>query len=98
MSDMPVMVLNGARQVGKSILAAMIEREQPDSNFWTFDESQTLTLSKTDPERFLIGYKAQLILDEVQHVPELFLTIKYFRLLYEFRISKCNEYRGNLLE
>ena len=76
MNDTPVVVLNGARQAGKSTLAAMIEREQPDSTFLTFDESQTLALAKADPERFLSGYKGRLILDEAQRVPELFLAVK----------------------
>lgn len=43
----------------------------------TFDDYNSLTSAQADPQGFLQNGNKRLIIDEVQRVPELFLTIKY---------------------
>ena len=69
----PVTLITGPRQAGKTTLAMRFQ----DSNrkYLTFDDEDTLAFAKKDP----IGFVRELdtvILDEIQRVPELFLTIK----------------------
>ena len=53
--------------------------ENPPSRGWlgTFDDIRVLSFAKNDPIGFLESQTHPLILDEVQHVPELFKSIKY---------------------
>ena len=70
--DNPVVVVTGARQVGKTTL---LQEEFPDWNYLTLDDYELLAQLKRDPE-FVFSSKQPLILDEIQRLPELFLTIK----------------------
>lgn len=76
LADTPVVVLNGARQVGKSTLARQLAAEQ-GRRYVTLDEASMLSAARGDPRGFLEGLQAPLVLDEVQRVPDLFLAIKY---------------------
>lgn len=76
LADTPVVVLNGARQVGKSTLAQQLAVEQR-RRYVTLDEGSMLSAAAADPSGFLEGLHGPLVLDEVQRVPELFLSIKY---------------------
>lgn len=74
LSDTPVVLLNGARQTGKSTLAENIPGWE--GQYYTLDETTTLSLAKSDPEGFIFGLPEHVILDEIQHAPELFRAIK----------------------
>lgn len=72
--DTPVVVLNGARQVGKSTLAQ--ELASDTRRYLTLDDPTVLDAARSDPSGFLHGLHGALVLDKVQRVPELFLAIK----------------------
>lgn len=76
LADTPVVVLNGARQVGKSTLAQQLATEQ-GRRYVTLDDASMLAAASGDPRGFLEGLQGPLVLDEVQRVPDLFLAIKY---------------------
>lgn len=71
----PVILITGARQTGKSTLVKEIAQEK-NYKYVSFDNLQTLQAAKTDPIAFISNSPKPLILDEVQRVPEIFLTIK----------------------
>jgi len=70
----PVILLTGARQVGKTTL---FERcKEPERASVTLDDPQVKWLAKNDPPLFLQIYPPPLLIDEVQYAPELFPYIK----------------------
>jgi uncharacterized protein len=75
LSDTPVVMLVGARQTGKSTLAAALI-EGRGSSYSTFDEPRFLAAARADPVRFIEDLGETAVLDEIQRVPELFLPIK----------------------
>ncbi len=76
MTDTPVVLINGARQTGKSTLARSIAGERGVSNYYTFDDQVALKAALDDPEGFLSGLMRPVVLDEVQRTPDLFVAIK----------------------
>lgn len=70
----PVIMVTGQRQVGKSTMLYHIKEE--DRNYISLDDINARRLAETDPELFFETYKAPLIIDEFQRVPELTLEIK----------------------
>lgn len=68
---MPVVVLTGARQTGKSTL---VRHLQPRRRYLTLDDIGVLDQAKRDPDSLLMN--PPLTLDEVQRAPELLLAIK----------------------
>lgn len=73
LSDTPVVCLLGPRQVGKTTL---IKQLLPDRRYITFDDAGLLDVARADPVGFLRSLPEQVILDEVQRVPELMPSIK----------------------
>lgn len=73
-SDHPVVVLSGARQVGKS---TFLQHEIPFSHwrYITFDDLDVLRQARRDPSALWAGVE-QVVLDEVQRVPELLSAVK----------------------
>lgn len=70
----PIVVLTGARQVGKSTL---LRNEEPFRGwrYYTFDDMDTLAQARRDPASLWAGVD-RIILDEVQRVPDLLLAVK----------------------
>ncbi|MEN9539178.1 MAG: hypothetical protein RLZZ126_1413 [Pseudomonadota bacterium] len=68
-----VVVLSGARQVGKSTLLA---HAFPDWDSVTFDPAQDIGNARHDPELFLNTHPGPAIFDEIQYAPELVPAIK----------------------
>ena len=68
-----VVLITGARQVGKSTL---LQNCYPKTNYITFDDDLQLERASDDPELFLMDNKPPLILDEVQYIPSIFKKIK----------------------
>ncbi len=75
LADTPVVLLNGARQTGKSTLAEHYARAH-DGRYLSLDEPAILAAAKTDPVSFVAGEPSLLVIDEVQKAPELFVAIK----------------------
>lgn len=71
---MPVVVLTGPRQTGKSTLAETFG-VLPARRYETLDDLSTRLRAQVDPQAFLQG-DDPVTIDEVQHVPELLLAIK----------------------
>lgn len=76
LKDSPVVLINGARQVGKSTLVQMLLKKGYRATYLTLDESTTFSALHTDPRAFLEAIDGNVIIDEVQRVPEVFRTIK----------------------
>ena len=71
MRTKPVVLITGARQVGKSILCSKIAKDY-QYNYVTLDNLRERETALRDPELFLSLHKAPLIIDEVQYAPKLF--------------------------
>lgn len=70
----PVILLTGARQVGKtSLLQSICEK---DRMYITFDDPLLLNLAKEDPALFFQKYTPPLFIDEVQYASNIFPYIK----------------------
>ena len=72
--DHPIIVLTGARQVGKSTLLLNAEPFR-SWRFHTLDDFDTLEQAHSNPESLWAGTN-QVVLDEVQKAPELLLAVK----------------------
>ncbi|MCY3737646.1 MAG: ATP-binding protein [Gemmatimonadaceae bacterium] len=80
---MPVAVLTGARQTGKSTLARM-DPIGVDRSYFTLDDFGVLEQARRDPDA-LAARAVRITLDEVQRVPQVLLAIK--RLVDEDRVA-----------
>jgi hypothetical protein len=76
LADTPAVLVNGARQTGKSTLVQSAELAEQSRQYLTFDDPGILAAAKRDANGFVAGLNAPVTLDEVQHVPELFPVIK----------------------
>ena len=76
LGDSPVVLLNGARQVGKSTLVNWIAENDHPAHYVTLDDATILSAIHADPAGFLSGYDKPLIIDEIQRAPRLFQAIK----------------------
>ena len=75
LEDTPVVLLNSARQTGKSTLARQAT-EKSGADYITFDDATTLAAASTDPGGFIRGLPEWVVFDEVQRAPELFWASK----------------------
>ena len=73
--DFPVVLIQGARQCGKTTLAKMVG-ESDGYAYRSFDDEATRSFAEADPVGFVRDLPERTILDEVQKVPRLFSTIK----------------------
>ena len=76
LADTPVVLLNGARQTGKTTLARTLADRGHAATYISLDDAGTLSLARNDPVGFLAGLEGSVILDEVQRAPELLTAIK----------------------
>lgn len=71
-----IVMLNGARQSGKTTLVKLLAKEQ-GMDYITLDDTDKLNLAKEDPKNFLAFYaQKKLVIDEIQFAPELIPYIK----------------------
>jgi len=75
MTDTPVVLLNGARQTGKTTLAQALAAGS-GAQYFTFDDFATLALAAGDPSGFIRNLTGPVVLDEIQKAPNLFPAIK----------------------
>lgn len=76
LADTPAVLINGARQTGKSTLVQSTDFASQNRQYLTFDDPGILAAARRDPNGFIAGLNLPVTLDEVQHVPELFPVIK----------------------
>jgi len=72
LADTPVVLVNGARQVGKTTLV----RAVPGRRYLNLDDATVLAAARSDPTGFVGGLQGAVTLDEVQKAPELFPALK----------------------
>lgn len=76
MSDTPVVVVNGARQVGKSTLVTDLLQLPGRVEVLTLDHEPTLRAASNDPRTFVDRPVDTLVIDEAQLEPRLFRAVK----------------------
>lgn len=70
-----VVLVTGARQVGKTTMLKHLA-EGTDRTYVSLDDLMARELAQTDPALFFQTYKPPILIDEVQHAPQLFEQIK----------------------
>jgi hypothetical protein len=75
LADTRVVLLNGARQTGKSTLAEEVAEEQ-GGRYLTLDDPTLLGTARSDPMALLQGADGLTVIDEVQKAPELLPALK----------------------
>ena len=70
----PVLLLTGARQVGKSTFLTHIAG--PERHYVSLDDPENMLQAREDPRLFLRDHPAPVIIDEIQYAPQLFPHIK----------------------
>jgi AAA domain len=73
LADFPVVLINGARQTGKTTLVRGLEA---GLRYETLDDVGLLAAARNDPLGFIRQFKEPVIIDEVQRAPEIFLPLK----------------------
>lgn len=69
----PIVLLKGARQVGKSTLALNL-----CENYTVLDDVSTRVSAKADPNLFIQNLKKPVCIDEIQKAPELLESLKLY--------------------
>lgn len=75
LGDTRIVVVQGARQVGKSTLVERLLARRSGARFLTLDDPDVLAAARSDPVTF-VRHDGLLGIDEVQRAPELLLPIK----------------------
>jgi predicted AAA+ superfamily ATPase len=76
LQDFPVVLLTGARQVGKSTLAQALPSERWPAAYLSLDDRTILDAALRDPDGLVTGTPPPVIIDEVQRAPDLLRAIK----------------------
>src|SRR3990172_5613244 len=74
LADSRVVLLHGARQTGKSTLARQLAAQR-GGQYLTLDDPAVGGVVRSDPSALIRGAGALMVIDEVQHAPELFPAI-----------------------
>lgn len=72
----PVVLLTGARQVGKSTLVGALCHKKWKASYLTLDDRNILDSALTDPDGLIASHEGPLAIDEVQKAPDLLRAIK----------------------
>lgn len=70
---MPVISITGPRQSGKTTLARKVFA---DYRYFNLEDMENRTFAISDPKGFLLNAGPRVVLDEIQHVPDLFSQIQ----------------------
>ncbi len=76
LEDTRVVVLLGARQVGKSTLAQEIAKREHPAGVLTLDDRATRVAAQRDPTGFIADLVTPAVIDEIQRAPDVLLAIK----------------------
>ena len=80
--NFPVILVTGARQVGKTTMLEHLAETQDASlrgqnrTYVTLDDLNIRDMAMNDPVRFFQNFKTPIIIDEIQYAPNLFSQIK----------------------
>jgi hypothetical protein len=74
LTDTPVILVNGSRQVGKSTFVKNLLSST--HTYYTLDDPTLLASVKQDSSLFIENLPGPSIIDEVQRAPQLFLPLK----------------------
>jgi predicted AAA+ superfamily ATPase len=75
LADTRVVLVNGARQAGKSTLTRLAAGRQPSAVIRLLDDLATLQAAREDPIGF-VDHEGLMVIDEIQLAPELLRAIK----------------------
>ena len=70
----PVMLVTGARQVGKTTFLRHLS--EPERTYVSMDDPLVLDLARREPALFLQRFRPPMLIDEIQYAPELLPHIK----------------------
>jgi predicted AAA+ superfamily ATPase len=70
----PVLLVTGARQVGKTTLLRHLS--EPERTYVSLDDPLVLDLARRDPALFFQRFRPPLLIDEIQYAPQLLPYIK----------------------
>lgn len=73
-ASFPVLLLTGARQVGKTTLLRALGAES--RTYVTLDDPLVLQLARQDPALFMQRFTTPVLIDEIQYAPQLLPFIK----------------------
>ncbi|RJP39840.1 MAG: ATP-binding protein [Phycisphaerales bacterium] len=76
LKDTPVVLVQGARQTGKSTLVRAVADSRTGATYLTLDDAGTLAAAAADAQGLVEASKGLLVIDEVQKAPGLFPAIK----------------------
>ncbi|WP_066364637.1 ATP-binding protein [Herbidospora mongoliensis] len=76
LTDTRVVVVNGARQVGKSTLAGLVTQGLQGAREFYLDDPAVLGAAEEDPVSF-VRHDGLMLIDEIQRAPQLLLPIKH---------------------
>ncbi len=76
LADFPVVLLTGARQVGKSTLVHALCARQWKATYLTLDTRALLDAALTDPDGLIAAQPGPVAIDEVQRAPDLLRAVK----------------------
>ena len=85
--EFPVVVLTGPRQSGKTTLLQKVLGAR--GQYVSLDQPDVRERARSDPRGFLAAAKRPLVLDEVQHAPEI---LSYIRGLVDEQRSKAGQF------
>ncbi len=72
----PVVLVEGPRQAGKSVLVRELVGATRPASYVTLDDAVVLSAAREDPQGFVFALPDPVVIDEVQRAPEVFLPIK----------------------
>ena len=75
LADTPVVLIQGPRQCGKTTLARTVVGRAGYA-YITFDDDKQLRAALADPVGYVSQLPRQVVLDEIQRVPEIFSALK----------------------
>ena len=73
-NQFPVLLVTGARQVGKTTILRHLSQE--NRTYVTLDDPLVLSLAKSEPALFMQRFPPPVLIDEIQYAPELLPYIK----------------------
>jgi len=74
-ADSPVVLIQGPRQCGKTTLAQTVGLAE-DYEYLSFDDRAICAAAEADPNGFVAGLPARVVLDEAQKAPGIFSAVK----------------------